>query len=447
MKLFDKIIEIKKNKTRLLIVKNSSWLIGDKIYSMLIGIFVTAIVARYFGPENFGQFNYALSLVTLFTVLSTLGMETLTVKAIIHKEHDEGTILFTSLLMRIVGGTLLTILTSITIRLLEPNDHFLHTLVLVMSLTIVFRSLEVIEYWIQAYQRAKISSIIKMSAFTFISLLKLALVYFKGNLIHYSLIYLLDFIIVGTALLIAYFLRREKKEKWKINIGYAKEILSQSWYLILSGFLVTLYMRIDKVMLGMMMPSRKEVGIYSAASTIAEMWYFIPMAIIISLKPVIMAKKKGDERNYLKAVQLQYTVIAWIGIAFGVFIIIFSKSLTSIIYGSEFIEAASILSLSVWSGTFAMLGTARGTWLICEGLQKYTLIYIGSGAIINILLNYILIPVMGAFGAAFATLVSQVVVSLIVPSFFKETRLSSIMMLKTFKAEGLLTKNSNFKVN
>ncbi|MBJ3793044.1 hypothetical protein I8J38_31575, partial [Bacillus sp. OA1] len=43
------------------IFKNSSWQVSEKIFSMLIGVFVTAIVARYFGPDKFGQFNYALS--------------------------------------------------------------------------------------------------------------------------------------------------------------------------------------------------------------------------------------------------------------------------------------------------------------------------------------------------------------------------------------------------
>jgi len=78
-----------------------------------------------------------------------------------------------------------------------------------MSLTSVFKSLEVIEYWIEAYQKAKISSIIRMISYVITSSLKLSLILFKGNLIHYGLLYMLDVLIIGTALIIAYFRKRE----------------------------------------------------------------------------------------------------------------------------------------------------------------------------------------------------------------------------------------------
>ena len=59
-------------------IKNFGWLVGNRVFTMLIGVVVIAFVARYFGPEKYGQFNYALAIVTLFTALSTLGLETLT---------------------------------------------------------------------------------------------------------------------------------------------------------------------------------------------------------------------------------------------------------------------------------------------------------------------------------------------------------------------------------
>ena len=422
------------------IIRNSSWMVGDKVFTMIIGVFVTAIVARYFGPESYGQFNYALSFVTLFTALSTLGLETLTVKAIVDKEQDEGTILCTSLVLRVIGGTLLTFIAVILIRLIVPNDSNTHILVFILSLTMVFKALEVIEYWIQAHQRAKISSVVRMTSYVIISAFKIGMVLLGGNLIHFALIYMLDVIIIGIGLIIAYFRNREEKFKWKVDIGYAKSILSQSWYLILSGLMVTLYMQIDKVMLGSLMPTKVEVGVYSAAVSIASMWYFVPMAIITSFKPVIMSKKKINEASYLKSVQLLYTIIAWLGIGFGIFVLIFSNPIVNILYGAEYQKASSILSVSIWAGTFAMLGSARGVWTVTEGLQRYNMFYVGAGAIINIVLNYLLIPTIGGYGAAVATLISQITVAIIAPLFIKQTRISAIMMLKAFKLEGVLKK-------
>jgi O-antigen/teichoic acid export membrane protein len=422
------------NKT----LKNSGWLVGDKIFYMVIGVFVTAIVARYFGPNNFGQFNYALAFVALFTAISTLGMETLTVKSIIDQEYDEGTILCTSLFMRVCGGVALTLMAAGIIRLIEPNDTNLHILVSIMSLTMVLKSLEVIEYWVQAFQKAKVSSLIRMSVYVIVAVLKILMVVMGGSLVTYALIYMLDAALVGIALMIAYFRIRDKVSSWRINLTYAKSILSQSWYLILSGLMVTLYMRIDQVMLGSMLPDKFELGVYSAAVRVAEMWYFVPMAIITSFKPVIMNNKLRDEASYLRSVQLLYTIVAWTGIGFGVFILLCSKPIVFILYGVDYMKAASILSISIWAGTFGMLGTARSAWVICEGLQRYTPIYIFIGCISNILLNYILIPIYGGFGAAAATLVCQIIVSLVAPSLFKETRVCTVMMLKAFRLEGLI---------
>ena len=180
------------------------------------------------------------------------------------------------------SGVILTIIAVTLIRLIEPNDSNTHILVLILSLNMVFKALEVIEYWIQAHQRAKISSVVRIVAYVIIAGFKIGMVLLGGSLIHFALIHMLNVIIIGIGLIIAYFRNREEKFKWKVDMSYAKSILSQSWYLILSGLMATLYMQIDKVMLGSLMPTKVEVGVYSAAVSIASMWYFVPMAIITS---------------------------------------------------------------------------------------------------------------------------------------------------------------------
>ncbi|KWX78463.1 polysaccharide biosynthesis protein, partial [Paenibacillus riograndensis] len=403
----------------------------------ILGVFVTAVVARYFGPELYGEFNYALAIVSLFTVLSTLGLEILTVKSIVDKDHEEGTVLCTSFLLRVLGGIILTVVSCIVMWMLEPSDKYLQLIVLIMSSSMVIRSFEVIEYWIQAHQIAKISSLIRIIVSLVTAGLKLLLVYFRGDLILFSLIYTIDITIVSAALVIAYIKYRQEKSRWRFSISYAKEVLSQSWYLVLSGLMVSLYMRIDQVMLGTMMPNKDELGIFSAAVRIAEMWYFVPMAIIVSFRPVIMSKKKSNNDGYIRSIQLLYSIVAWMGIAFGVFILLFSRSIIGILYGPDYIESARILSVSIWAGTFAMLGSARGVWLVTEGLQRYSMAYIAAGCLINVSLNYLLIPSYGGYGAAIATLASQITVAIIAPAFFKPTRISSIMMLRAFNLKSL----------
>lgn len=431
--IIKKIIEyFANNELSSKIFVNSSWLISNNVFAMLIGVFVTSIVARYFGAEKYGHFNYALSFTALFSALSTLGLSTLTVKSIVDKDYPEGTILCTSLLLRTLSGIIVTALSMIIIVLWEPDDKILHVLVLIMSFTMMTRVFEVIEYWTHAYQKAKISSIIRMSVYVFSSSLKVVVVVMNGNLYHYAIVYGIDALLVGIALIIAYFKFRHDTSKWKISFTYAKEILSKSWYLIVSGLMITLYMRVDQIMLGHMIINKTELGIYSAAVAVASMWYFVPMSVITSFSPVIMRQKKTNEVAYLNSMQLLYCIVTWMSIGFGVVILLFSKFIISILYGAEYLEAANVLTISIWAGTFALIGTARSVWLVNEGLQRYSMTYTSAGFIINLVLNLILIPVWGAYGAAFATLVAQFVANVVILAFFKKTKLSSIMILKAF---------------
>ncbi|WP_128083661.1 flippase [Paenibacillus sp. DMB5] len=426
------------NETAKKVLANSTWLISDKVFNLVIGVFVTALVARYFGPEQYGQFNYALAIVSLFTVLSTLGLEILSVKTIIDKQYEEGTILCTSFLLRITGGLFLTLVSWFVIWILEPRNVYLQVIVLIMSFSMVLRAFEVIEYWIQAHQKSKISSLIRIVVSAITALLKILLVCFGGDLVLFSTIYTIDIAIISVALIFAYIKYREERTSLKFSFKYAKEILSQSWYLVLSGLMVSLYMRIDQIMLGTMLPNKDQLGIFSAAVRIAEMWYFVPMAIIVSLRPVIMKDKKIDNEKYINSVQKLYNIVTWTCLIFGFIILFSSKIIINILYGKEYTEASGVLSISIWAGIFAMLGSARGVWLVSEGLQKYSLAYISVGCFVNISLNYFLIPSLGGYGAAIATLASQFTVAIVAPLFFKPTRISSIMMLRAFNLKRLL---------
>ena len=79
-----------------------------------------------------------------------------------------------------------------------------------------------------------------------------------------------------------------------------------------------------------------------------------------------------------------------------------------------------------------MIGSARGVWVLCEKKNKYVKYYLGIGAVVNLILNRTLIPAFGIEGASIATLVTQIVTSMIAPMFFKETRIHTKYVLEAF---------------
>ncbi|MDD2505596.1 MAG: flippase [Bacilli bacterium] len=411
------------------ILGNSMWSIIQNIISLVLSVLVTSIVARYLGAEKYGLVNYIISVVMLFTSFSTLGMETILIKEFVDNKENEGRVIGTSFFMRLAGGIILLIISQITLMILSPNDKTVQIIGAVMGSCMIFRSFEVIEYYLQSKMKLKISSIIRIITLVFASTSKILVVVFNWGIIGFTFSYLIDAIISGILFYCWYKLK--VNEKWKIDFKYAKAILSKCWYIAISGLMVTIYMRIDQVMLGSMMDDKIQNGLYSAAVRIAEMWYFIPLAIITSFKPAIMNSKKVNENEYVRILQRLYDLTVIIGVVCGVVITIFAPLAIDILYGAEFSGAAKILSVSVWAGLFATLGSARSVWLVTEGLQKYSITYTLVGCILNIGLNIFLIPNYGAFGAAIATLVTQAFINIFVLALFKETRISTKMILES----------------
>lgn len=414
-----------KNKT----TKNALWLVFEKIFNMSISLITLSLIARYLGPEEYGVLMYAIALVTMFSIFSTLGLESINVKSIVQKEAEEGTILFTSLCVRVVGSIIIIILSGLMIIISDINDKIQIVLILIMSGVYLFKSLEVIEYWIQAYQNSRLSSLVRMNVALISAILKFCVVYFDLGIYLIGLIYIVDVILIGFGLIFVYLKFRVQKTQWIFSLYYMKLMFSQSWYLIVSGILVTCYTQLDKVLLGNLV-SKEDLGIYMAAITISNLWFFVPQAVINSFKPIIMHLKTVDNQAYLMKIQQMYSILMIINISCIIGVFLFSENLIGILYGSEYEAANDLLMITIWAGCFSIFGVARGIWLLCEGLQKYSIFYLGTGAVFSITLNLLLIPKYGAVGAAFTSLGTEILTAIVAPLFFKETRLFPKMFFK-----------------
>lgn len=415
------------------ILGNSLWQISEKILTMLLSIVISGVIARYLGVEQYGLVNYVISVVSLFTAFSTLGMEKITIQDIVSQKDKEEVILGTSFIIRLIGGIVLIIISQITLYLLNGAVLIYQILGIIMGFCMVFKAFEVIEYYLQAHMNLKIVSVIRFTTAIIVAIAKVLVVLCDWGVIGFVLTYLVDAVTAGMLFYIYYKINRYKK--WKFSKWYAKKLLARCWYIAIAGLLSTMYMRIDQVMLGKMLTDTTENGIYSAAVRIAEMWYFIPSAIVASFQPNINARKKAnDEEGYIDLIQQLYDIVAIIGITFGISITCFGWLAIDILYGAAYLQASRVLMVMAWAGLFATLGTARSIWLINENLQKYTIIYTLTGAITNVVLNYLLIPSLGALGAAITTLISQIVADLLTLMAFKKTRKSSIMILKAIFA-------------
>jgi O-antigen/teichoic acid export membrane protein len=236
------------------------------------------------------------------------------------------------------------------------------------------------------------------------SVLKVLAILSGMSVFWIMLVYVLDTIWMGFGLVIAYRQFGLKIRDWTINWPLARSIFKDSWPLMLSGAAISIYMKIDQVMIGNIL-GEKQVGLYAAAVKISEIWYFIPVLICASVFPAIV-NAKNDPPLYKKRLHNLYWLMFILAASLAVPISILARPLVRIIFGQGYLPAAGALQIHIWAGIGIFLAVALSQYLLSENLNIINFVMTLSSAVLNIILNLFLIKSWGINGAAFATLIS-----------------------------------------
>jgi O-antigen/teichoic acid export membrane protein len=194
--------------------------------------------------------------------------------------------------------------------------------------------------------------------------------------------------------------------KLRVSIKRAKLLLKDGWPLLISSIMIVIYMQIDKIMLGKMV-GYEEVGIYSVATLISTVWYFLISIFLATLFPSLTnlhAQRSGLLSQ--RWIQL-YALMLWVSVAVALILSLFSNILVEFIFGEMYARSASVLVVHAWAGVNVAIGSVWSKWLLLENKLKIGLYGQLIAVIINVGLNFWLIPSFGAIGAALATLVSS----------------------------------------
>ncbi|PRD16796.1 flippase [Pantoea coffeiphila] len=427
-----KILSITKNRS----ISNMIWLASDSIIRLGLSFLVSVWLARYLGPENFGMYNYAFAMITIYSAIASLGMNGVVVRELVKGDVDANTTMGTSFLLQIVGSLIASLFVLGTTMALRPEEWNLLLVVVVMLPSVLLRSSDVIKYYFESKISAKFTVISQNIAFFVSSILKILIIVFGGSYLLIAFTITVEVLI--TALFLFYFYKRKyHRFNWKIDFNEAKRLLSLSWPLIISGVALMLYMRIDQIMIGNMIGDAA-VGIYSVAVKMVEVWYFLPVAIVSSVFPKIIKTKEISEVEYNKKMQFLYDVLVIISVSLAIFVSFASDYIINIFYDHQYFESSKIIKLYAWVSIFYFLSSASGRWYVNEGLQKYALNRNIIGLIIGVLLNYLLIPKYGIEGTVYATLVAFFCAGYLFDILSSKTRVAFFQKTKSLWLPGAI---------
>ncbi|HYK75914.1 MAG TPA: flippase [Daejeonella sp.] len=419
-------------------LKNTAWLMLGRVLSMVVGF----IIARYLGPASFGDLSFAIAFTGFFAAIGTLGLDSFVIREVLHNPDKRDEILGTAFWLRIGVNLLLlpfaVLLYVLFHKLSGGQSAPLNLLIAICALASLFKSFNVIDSYFQSQVRSKYVVQVQNICLFISALIKVLLIILDLPVLYFALALLIDGILLAAGLVIIYqYKALHQISDWQFHADRAKSLLKQSWPLIMTAVMISIYMQIDIVMLKSL--GSKTVGIYSAAARISEAWYFIPVAVITSVFPAIIHARKTDLQHYQKRLQNLYDLLVAISLPVALVISFSAHIIINLLYGNQFEGAGTILSIHIWSGVFVFLGSASSQYLLAEGYTLISLKRTALGAIVNIILNIILIPLYGGVGAAIATLIAYFVSTFSV-FLFSKTREQGVLMLKSLFLISLLQK-------
>ena len=413
------------NKNR--VVKNASWIIGIQIVKSLLGLVISMLTARFLGPSDFGLINYAASIVAFVTPIMYLGLNGVLVQEIVNTPEKEGEILGTSVTMTFLSSLLCVIGVISFAAAVNRGERETVIVCALYSTLLIFQSLELLNYWFQAKLLSKYASGVALFAYAVISGYKIYLLAAHKSIYWFALSNALDYMIIVIGLFIVY--KRLGGGRLRFNLSTARRLWGKSRYYIVSNMMIAIFAQTDRIMLKLMI-NDAATGYYSAAVACAGMTGFVFTAIIDSFRPLIFDDKKTDEIRYEKDMCRLYGIIIYLSLLQSLVITLFSGLIIKILYGAAYSASINALKLIVWYTTFSYLGSVRNIWILAENKQKYLWIINLSGALANVALNYILIPITGIMGAALASLVTQIFTNVIIGFIIRPIRYSNTLMLR-----------------
>lgn len=412
------------------VAKNAVWIIGGKIAQSVLALIINMLTARYLGPSNFGLITYASSLVAFVLPIMQLGFSNVLVQEIVNKPEREGKVLGTAIFLSLLSSICCIIGVTSFAFAVNPDETETIVVCLLYSFILIFQAIDHIEFWYQAKLLSKYSSIISLISYVAVSAYKVFLLVTAKSVYWFALSNALDYAFISIGGVILY--RKLGGQRLSFSISIGKQMFSKSKHYILSSMMVTIFAQTDKIMIKMMM-NESATGYYGAAVACAGMTSFVFAAIIDSFRPSVFEGQKVGEGVFSYRLTMLYSIIIYLSLAQSVVMSVMSKLIIFILYGEAYYPAVDALRIVVWYTTFSYMGSVRNIWILTNEKQKYLWKINLFGAVANVILNYILIPLIGIKGAAVASLLTQFFTNVIVGYIIKPIRPNNKLIVESLK--------------
>ena len=409
------------------VVKNASWMIVCKVIQSILAFVIGTLSARYLGPSDYGVVNYAASVVSFVAPIMYLGFNSTLVRELVKDPEHQGEIMGSAIGMSIISAALCIV--GVNAFVFVANRGNTETIVVcaLYSTLLLFQAIDLIKYWFQSKLLSKYTSVAALVAYIIVAAYKALLLITHKSVYWFAVANSIEFLVIAIALIVIYFIIG--RSRLGFSFRRAGSMMKRSGFFIISNMMITIFAHTDRIMLKHMIGDAA-TGCYSAAASLAVITSFVFTAIIDSASPVILESTEDTER-FERNMKRTYGIVIAISLLQSIAMTLLAKPMVLLTYGKDYYDSIKVLRLVVWYTTFSYCGGVRSVWILAKNYQKYIWGINLAGALMNVLLNFALIPFMGIMGAALASILSQFFTNVVMGYILKPFRPNNALMVKS----------------
>lgn len=389
------------------IAKNSLFLLFAKASDGILFFIFVICLARYLGDVVSGKYFTALAFTSFFGVLINFGLDTLLIREVA-KDKNQATKYLSSiiLLKSLIAIIAFVLIYALTNLLNFPSDTSIAIYILGFSLLFTTTSRSFVSIF-NAFEKMEYSAILViLGRLIFVSLSGIFLIRGYGLIPVTSVSLISGTIVVIIGLL--FINRGFFKFKIEIDLTFLKGILRTAFPFALLGILGIIYFKIDVIMLSKM-KGEAVVGWYGVAHKIIEAFMIIPGSFVVALFPLMSRYYKIAQESLIFAYEKSFKYLFILGLPIAVSSTILANRIIHLFFGEVFNHSIIILQILIWAIPLIFITTLLGYILFSLGEQRKLIPFSISVTLLNVALNFLLIPKYSYIGASTATVISEIV--------------------------------------
>ena len=384
------------------------WQFSGKILSTALGLVSIALITRYLGVDGYGQYATAITFVGIFSIIADMGLYIYVVREISRENSNSDYIISNVFTFRIVSAAVLLALAPLA-ALFMPYDQAVWLAILIFTLSFFFISLN--QVLIGVFQRrfdTKIIAVGEVVGRVFLVGI-LVMVFFLG----WGLLAIVTAVVLGSFinfLIVFIAARRHVKIGLQFDFPFWKKIIKVTWPIAISVVLNVIYFKIDTVFLSVMKPER-DVGLYGEAYKILEVLIAFPAMFAGLLMPLLSRYAFKDWKKFGQVINKGLDFLVMAAMPIVVVALILATPIVVFVGGNEFADAAPILRILVIATASIFIGNLFANAVVAVNKQRQMVWAYLSTAVVAVVLNLLFIPKYTYIGAAWATVVTEVMIA------------------------------------